>query len=213
MTDHQLDFNMVASTKLYDSNYCRLCGEKNENGTQIFGSKENASDLSQLINKYLPIKVEDDKKFPTSICPGCHIQLETTKLFMDLIVEGQAKLRYLHNLQQKSLKQQEAQVKQLLQGVLILNDDGTMQPFGDAEGKQLFIQVLPDNKLYPSTHNLALKALGLDKPKKKEADLPKKKLHQWKKEMSMTAQLPQRKRKMKKILKKVVVEEGRSRHL
>nr|CAI5868296.1 unnamed protein product [Callosobruchus analis] len=163
---------MEETTKLCDSNYCRLCGEKNENGTRIFQSKENNLDLSQLINKYLPITVEDDKKFPTSICPGCHIQLEATKLFMDLIVEGQAKLRYLYNLQQKALKQQEEQAKQLLQGVLILNDDGTIQPYEDADGNQLLIQVLPD-KLYPANHDLLLKAEGLEKPKKRRGRPPK----------------------------------------
>nr|CAH7736314.1 unnamed protein product [Callosobruchus chinensis] len=163
---------MEVSTTLCDSNYCRLCGDKNENGTGIFQSKENNLDLSQLINKYLPITVEDDKKFPTSICPGCHIQLEATKLFMDLIVEGQAKLRYLYSLQQKALKQQENQAKQLLQGVLILNDDGTIQPYEDAEGNQLLIQVFPD-KLYPANHDLSLKAEGLEKPKRKRGRPPK----------------------------------------
>ncbi|VEN48893.1 unnamed protein product, partial [Callosobruchus maculatus] len=163
---------MEDTTKLCDSNYCRLCGEKNENGTPIFQSKENNLDLSQLINKYLPITVEDDKKFPSSICPGCHIQLEATKLFMDLIVEGQAKLRYLYSLQQKAFKQQEDQAKQLLQGVLILNDDGTIQPYEDADGNQLLIQVLPD-KLYPTDHQLSLKAEGLEKPKRRRGRPPK----------------------------------------
>lgn len=42
---------------LVDSIICRLCGEENINGTQLFNNDENEPDLSTTINRYLPIKV------------------------------------------------------------------------------------------------------------------------------------------------------------
>ncbi|XP_057668144.1 zinc finger protein 271-like [Diorhabda carinulata] len=85
---------------LCESNFCRLCGEKNENGVYIFSKDEHSTNLENLINKYLPITVDIHQNFPKYICPGCHIQLESTKLFLDLIVVGQAKLRAILQKQQ-----------------------------------------------------------------------------------------------------------------
>ncbi|XP_028146433.1 zinc finger protein 3-like isoform X2 [Diabrotica virgifera virgifera] len=97
---------MEVLTLLSDSNFCRLCAENNEHGIHLFTPDESNSNLQQLINKYLPIEVEIDNKFPKYICPGCHIQLESTKLFLDLIVEGQAKLREMYKKQQEILQKQ-----------------------------------------------------------------------------------------------------------
>lgn len=44
-------------TKLCDSIYCRLCAEENSNGTYLFSNEENPDNLSQLVNRYLPLKV------------------------------------------------------------------------------------------------------------------------------------------------------------
>lgn len=48
---------MEATNLLHDSCYCRLCGEENRNGTNLYPTQENPQDLSILINKYLPLNV------------------------------------------------------------------------------------------------------------------------------------------------------------
>lgn len=48
---------MDAPRLLCDSTLCRLCGEENKNSTSLFPLNENEQDLSQLVNKYLPLKV------------------------------------------------------------------------------------------------------------------------------------------------------------
>lgn len=48
---------MEVGTLLCDAFLCRLCGEENKNGTNLYEFEENKQDLSQLINKYLPLKV------------------------------------------------------------------------------------------------------------------------------------------------------------
>lgn len=47
----------MESKKLCESCYCRLCAEENNNGMYLFSSDDNSEDLSGLINKYLPVKV------------------------------------------------------------------------------------------------------------------------------------------------------------
>ncbi|ETN59088.1 hypothetical protein AND_009321 [Anopheles darlingi] len=76
---------------LYDSRVCRLCGEENENGLPLFrnGTVKGVCEISQLINRYLPVAVQDDGISPRWICPGCHIQLESTAQFFEMILKGQ----------------------------------------------------------------------------------------------------------------------------
>lgn len=47
---------MEVTSLLCDSFVCRLCAEENKHGTNLFPVEENDQDLSQLVNKYLPIK-------------------------------------------------------------------------------------------------------------------------------------------------------------
>lgn len=42
---------------LYDSHFCRLCGEQNSNGYPLFCRENGNEDYSIFINEYLPIKV------------------------------------------------------------------------------------------------------------------------------------------------------------
>lgn len=42
---------------LYNSTFCRLCGEENSNGSNLFISNKNDADIVSMINHYLPIKV------------------------------------------------------------------------------------------------------------------------------------------------------------
>uniref|UniRef100_A0A182IVX1 Uncharacterized protein n=1 Tax=Anopheles atroparvus TaxID=41427 RepID=A0A182IVX1_ANOAO len=88
----------VASSKnseqknlLYDAKVCRLCGDKNDNGRPLFrgGETSGECEVSKLINQYLPVTVEDDGIAPRWICPGCHIQLESTAQFFEMILKGQ----------------------------------------------------------------------------------------------------------------------------
>ncbi|CAH1104169.1 unnamed protein product [Psylliodes chrysocephalus] len=141
---------------LCDLNICRLCAERNDNGIHIFETDENSSNLQQLINKYLPIVVEKDDIFPKIICPGCHIQLEATKLFMDLIVNGQSRLRELYKKQEK-----QAKIAQL-----------------EAD----YLNNLSNSSLYLAEHGLKLLAEGLDRPKRKRGRPAKKVVHEDKQE-------------------------------
>lgn len=48
-------------------------------------------------------KVRDDGKLPRTICPGCNIQLEATVQFLQLLIDGQHKLREMwkHEVEQR----------------------------------------------------------------------------------------------------------------
>lgn len=46
---------------LYDSTFCRLCAEENDNGILLFATEENEQDLCSTINRYLPLKVNNLK--------------------------------------------------------------------------------------------------------------------------------------------------------
>ncbi|KFB44095.1 hypothetical protein ZHAS_00011930 [Anopheles sinensis] len=93
---------------LYESKVCRLCGDKNENGRPLFQSSDSNEqcETSQLINRYLPVVVHDDGVSPRWICPGCHIQLESTAQFFEMIFKGQ---RIITELLQQERQAQEAQ--------------------------------------------------------------------------------------------------------
>lgn len=47
----------MAEVELYDSTICRLCAADNSAGIQLYEENQYSSDLSGLINRYLPLKV------------------------------------------------------------------------------------------------------------------------------------------------------------
>ncbi|XP_075992743.1 uncharacterized protein LOC142987689 [Anticarsia gemmatalis] len=142
---------------LYNSTVCRLCGEENDNGTLLYTCEENNSNLSDIINTYLPIKVHDDGQLPRTICPGCTIQLEATVEFLTLIINGQKILRELH-LREREYKK------------AILNP----QPEQDVITEKIVYEVNTSNGVYQVEHPIALQVAGLDKPKRKRGRPPKK---------------------------------------
>lgn len=50
---------MEVTTLLSDTFRCRLCAEENKHGTNLYrlDEEKNKNELSELINKYLPLKV------------------------------------------------------------------------------------------------------------------------------------------------------------
>ncbi|XP_059609022.1 zinc finger protein ZFP2-like [Phlebotomus argentipes] len=144
---------MEGSELLCDARICRLCGESNSSGYQLFDPKDDqaSSRLSNLINQYLPVKVKDDGKFPRWICPGCNIQVETTVEFFDLIIRGQEKLRELQREEWLCQEQSNSTA-------IIAYED---------LGQDL------ESVLFPTNHTLSLKAMGVEKPRKKRGRPPK----------------------------------------
>ncbi|KAJ8921027.1 hypothetical protein NQ315_015823 [Exocentrus adspersus] len=168
----------MEASKLCDSFYCRLCAEENKNGTNLFSTDENSDNynLSQLVNRYLPLKIENDGKYPRFICPGCHIQLEATKSFMDLIVNGQAKLRELYRNQQEVLHREEKQRRKLEEVLHTVNPNSSVETYtiqSDETGEKFLIQIFSDGPLFPPEHELPLRAEGLEKPRRKRGRPPK----------------------------------------
>lgn len=86
---------MEEQVYLYNSTICRLCATDSENGESLFSDDIEKPDISTMVNRYLPLKIQNDGKLPQTICPGCNIQLESTIQFFDLVVEGQKKIRDL----------------------------------------------------------------------------------------------------------------------
>ncbi|XP_045469998.1 zinc finger protein 37 homolog isoform X2 [Harmonia axyridis] len=147
---------------------CRLCANTNQNGTCIF-SEEAEQNLSNLINKYLPLKVENDGKYPDKICPGCEIQLEATKLFFDLIIEGQNQLKSIFD----------SKNTQTIQLANLQNISGTLQVQSVETGENYFIQImentLTDGPLYTADHEI-LANMNILKKEKKKRGRPRKQL-------------------------------------
>jgi len=48
---------METRVLLYDSLFCRLCAEENSSGLLLYPTEGNDTDLSTLVNKFLPLKV------------------------------------------------------------------------------------------------------------------------------------------------------------
>lgn len=89
------------------------------------------------------MQVENDGKYPRSICPGCNIQLEATKFFFDLIIIGQTKLRELLGKQQETLKRQEKQRQQLEDVLKNVNPSSSVETYtiqSDETGEKFIIQ-------------------------------------------------------------------------
>lgn len=87
--------------------------------------------------------MERDGKFPIVICPGCYIQLEATKQFLDLIINGQNKLRDLFRFQQETLRRQEKQRQQLENALKTVNPSSSVETYAiqtDETGEKFIIQ-------------------------------------------------------------------------
>lgn len=80
------------------------------------------------------MQVENNGKYPDKICPGCEIQLEATKLFFDLIIEGQNQLKTVF----EGLKNK--QVVQLEDLQNISSKTGTLEVHSIETGEKYFIQ-------------------------------------------------------------------------
>ncbi|XP_035892712.1 zinc finger protein 260-like [Anopheles stephensi] len=126
-----LGTNLASNTLLFDSKVCRLCGEQNENGRPLFRERDanGECEVSRLINRYLPVKVHNDGVLPRWICPGCHIQLESTAQFFEMILKGQQQIEQLREKQQPALvKSDSARVE----------DVGQLYDIMDPEWNELF---------------------------------------------------------------------------
>lgn len=91
----------------------------------------------------MSVQVEKDDKLPSKICPGCNIQLEATKSFLDLILEGQSKLRELLRHQQDKLKRQQKQRQQLEEVLKNVSPNSCVKTFAvetDESGEKFLIQ-------------------------------------------------------------------------
>ncbi|CAB3359973.1 Hypothetical predicted protein [Cloeon dipterum] len=140
---------------LYNSDICRLCGEKNSNGELLF-NEEDENALGFLVNKYLPVKVKDDGKLPRTICPGCNIQVQATIQFFELLVAGQQKIRSL-------FAEQREQEKKMAIGIANI-------PEVEGEDGKLYMMItVPSEKetMYPDDDPISLKMEGLERPRKK----------------------------------------------
>lgn len=91
----------------------------------------------------LLFQIEKNEKLPSKICPGCNIQLEATKSFLDLVIEGQGKLRKFIKEQQETLKRQEKQKQQLEEALKNVNPNSSVQTYAihtDETGEKFLIQ-------------------------------------------------------------------------
>lgn len=54
----------------------------------------------KYLNEMFILQIIDDGKLPRTICPSCHIQLQGTVSFFNLLSDGQKKLYNLLNTQE-----------------------------------------------------------------------------------------------------------------
>ncbi|XP_015516983.1 zinc finger and SCAN domain-containing protein 2 isoform X1 [Neodiprion lecontei] len=164
---------------LYDSAVCRLCAEDNGNGEFLYAADGEESDLSSMVNRYLPLKIRDDGKLPRTICPGCNIQLEATVQFFELLVEGQKKIREMWKSQVEQHRKAERERLRAerehteLEIVTPELDHFGLQAEGDHIERQIVIKIMPDGTLYTAEHEMSLQMEGLDKPRRKRGRPPK----------------------------------------
>ncbi|KAH1013554.1 hypothetical protein HUJ04_002533 [Dendroctonus ponderosae] len=172
MEELELDSGVL----LEDSRLCRLCSEENQNGISLYEPNDNAEGLFTMVNTYLPLKVISDDLYPKTICPGCHIQLEATKLFMDLIIQGQQRLRDLLKSHKDQCYREEKERQKLEQALQNHNPNTSVETYAiqtDENGEKYLIQIYSDGPLFLPDHQLVLRAEGLDKPKRKRGRPPK----------------------------------------
>nr|CAD7409572.1 unnamed protein product [Timema poppensis] len=167
---------------LYDSTICRLCGEENDSGVFLYTNEELEPDLSVLVNKYLPCKIQDDGKLPRTICPGCNIQLQATVQFFDLLVEGQKKIREMwknqvelnRRLEKERQRSEHTGISLLVTTETPVNADGEQDGEEETTEKRIVIQILEDGSLYAPDHKMTLQMEGLEKPRRKRGRPPKR---------------------------------------
>ncbi|XP_014210736.1 zinc finger protein 184 [Copidosoma floridanum] len=166
----------MADVRLYDSTICRLCAEDNDNGEMLFTDDSEETELSAMVNRYLPLKIHDDGKLPRTICPGCNIQLEATVEFFQLLINGQQKIRQLWKEQLKLERQTE---KMYLEhksiDIPLFNDTELIKEnfVIGANDQQLVFNIIPEASVYGAKHDLSLQMEGLHKSKKKRGRPPK----------------------------------------
>ncbi|XP_014487688.1 PREDICTED: zinc finger protein 3-like [Dinoponera quadriceps] len=156
----------MVAVHLYDSTICRLCAADNGNEL-LFVSETGETDLSSLVNRYLPLKVRDDGKLPRTICPGCNIQLEATVQFLQLLVNGQQKLREMwkHEVEQR-------RAERLLDKRVNI-DRVAQHNENEQDEQQNIVKVTSEGSMYPAEHEMSLQIEGLTKPKRKRGRPPK----------------------------------------
>lgn len=87
--------------------------------------------------------MDNEDAFPKTICPGCHIQLEATSLFMDLIVEGQRKLHGLLAAQRELVTREEKERQKLEEALQNHNPNASVETYtihSDENGEKYIIQ-------------------------------------------------------------------------
>ncbi|XP_078042216.1 uncharacterized protein LOC144472755 isoform X2 [Augochlora pura] len=169
----------MAEVSLYDSTICRLCAEDNGNGELLYIGDNDDPDLSSMVNRYLPLKIQDDGKLPRTICPGCNIQLEATIQFFELLVDGQRKIREMwkHQVEQQRKAERERfragkDTPEVVTDTLEL-DSISQYNEKDQFEQQIIIKIMPDGSMYAAEHEMSLQMEGLSKPKRKRGRPPK----------------------------------------
>ena len=87
------------------------------------------------------LQVKDDGKFPCTVCPGCSFQLEATKSFFELIVEGQIRLRKLFAREQEVLRRERRQLVRKI--VKIVAPNSALQTYSiqsEESGEKFLLQ-------------------------------------------------------------------------
>ncbi|XP_032689441.1 zinc finger and SCAN domain-containing protein 2-like isoform X1 [Odontomachus brunneus] len=156
----------MVAVHLYDSTICRLCAADNGNEL-LFVNETGEADLSLLINRYLPLKVQDDGKLPRTICPGCNIQLEATVQFLQLLVNGQQKLREMWKHEVEQCKAERLQDKREIVDCIVQHNED------DQYEQQIVVKVMSDGSMYAAEHDMSLQMEGLTKPRRKRGRPPK----------------------------------------
>ncbi|XP_043264633.1 zinc finger and SCAN domain-containing protein 2-like isoform X1 [Colletes gigas] len=169
----------MAEVRLYDSTICRLCAEDNGNGELLYMGDNDDPDLSSMVNRYLPLKIQDDGKLPRTICPGCNIQLEATIQFFELLVDGQRKIREMwkHQLEQtrKAERERLRTGKDNTEIVTEMSELDNISQYNEEDQfeQQIIIKIMPDGSMYAAEHEMSLQMEGLSKPKRKRGRPPK----------------------------------------
>ncbi|KAJ4435700.1 hypothetical protein ANN_18316 [Periplaneta americana] len=136
-------FAAIMEVLLYDSTYCRLCAEENPSGVLLYSVEDSDADLSALVNRYLPFKIQDDGKLPRTICPGCNIQLQATVQFFDLLVEGQKKIRDMWKSQleqqRKAERERQKAEKSGVESLLIAPAQDVHASEGEGDGENRIV--------------------------------------------------------------------------
>ncbi|XP_015431124.1 PREDICTED: zinc finger and SCAN domain-containing protein 2-like [Dufourea novaeangliae] len=169
----------MAEVRLYDSTICRLCAENNGNGELLYTGDNEDPDLSSMVNRYLPLKIQDDGKLPRTICPGCNIQLEATIQFFELLVDGQRKIREMwkHQVEhQRKVERERLRAgKENAEAVTDASELDNISQYNEEDQfeQQIIIKIMADGSMYAAEHEMSLQMEGLSKPKRKRGRPPK----------------------------------------